>query len=149
MSEDSLVDIDALIPQAPPFRYVHRVVEINDTAIRAQFDVHDTEPFAAGHFPGNPVMPGVLQLECVAQTAAVLVAARLAASMGASAGGTPVLTRINSAKFKNMVRPGDVLDIAVTVKERVANAIVVTGKTSVAGKACVIAELMLALVTAE
>jgi beta-hydroxyacyl-ACP dehydratase FabZ len=71
-------------------------------------NVTANEPFFQGHFPGKPVMPGVLQVEAMAQTAGIL----LAQVTGAS-GGTPYFMSIDKAKFRKVVQPGDQLRMEV------------------------------------
>ena len=89
------------------------------------------EAFFDGHFPGNPIVPGVIQCECCLQAGAVL----LSGGEGDDDDGLlPVATRLDSVKFKKMVRPGDVVDITVTLNETVSNAYYLTGKLTVGGK---------------
>jgi 3-hydroxyacyl-[acyl-carrier-protein] dehydratase len=75
------------------------------------------EPHFEGHYPGNPLMPGVLLCEAVFQTAAVYMMKRFSSEVETEASKTPVLARIQEAKFKQMVRPGDTVRIETTFKE--------------------------------
>ena len=101
-----------MIPHRYPFLLVDRVVEIiPDRSAIGIKNVTINEPFFQGHFPRNPVMPGVLIVEAMAQTAAVLVVY----SLGASAAGKLVyFMSIENARFRKPVTPGDQLKIHVT-----------------------------------
>lgn len=121
-----------LLPHRAPFLFVDDVVEIGSDAIRTCFRAEPSLPFFAGHFPGHPVMPGVLLCECCLQAGAVLLAGRTRAE-----GSIPVATRILEAKFKRMVRPGDMLTIDVTLDEELGGAYFMSGKATVAGDTAV------------
>ncbi len=114
----STVDIAAIqraIPHRYPFLLIDRIIEMrhNQSAIGVK-NVSINESYFQGHFPGHPVMPGVLIIESMAQTAAVLVVRTL----GSGAEGKVVyFMSIESAKFRRPVVPGDQLRIHVT-KER-------------------------------
>jgi 3-hydroxyacyl-[acyl-carrier-protein] dehydratase len=103
------------IPHRYPFLLIDRVLEmvLNRSAIGVK-NVTINEPFFEGHFPGHPVMPGVLIIEAMAQTAAVLVVE----TIGPDAAGKVVyFMSIEGAKFRRPVVPGDQLRIHI-VKER-------------------------------
>jgi 3-hydroxyacyl-[acyl-carrier-protein] dehydratase len=104
-----------MIPHRYPFLMIDRVIEVvpdsNATAIK---NVTMDEPFFQGHFPGHPVMPGVLIIESMAQTAAVLVVYTLGEK---SEGKLVYFTSIETARFRKPVTPGDSLHIHVK-KER-------------------------------
>ena len=104
-------DIKKILPHRYPFLFVDRVVDIVDgvsgTGIK---NVTANEEFFNGHFPTTSVMPGVLMLEAMAQTA-VLVGATIESD--ATRGQIVLLTGIDNAKFKNRVEPGDQLKIKV------------------------------------
>ncbi len=103
------------IPHRYPFLLIDRVVELvrNQSAIGIK-NVSVNENFFQGHFPGHPVMPGVLIIESMAQTAAVLVVETLG---GDAAGRVVYFMSIEGAKFRRPVVPGDQLRIHIT-KER-------------------------------
>ena len=109
-------DIQALLPHRYPFLLVDRIVDIlpdgaGGTGIK---NVTANEPQFMGHFPGNPVMPGVLIIEGMAQTAGAI-----AASVQGAAGSSSVLfLTIDQAKFRKQVVPGDRLEYRVTRKNR-------------------------------
>jgi len=133
------------IPHRPPFLFVDKVVEVTDSRIRTAKQISAEEPFFKGHYPGNPIMPGVLVCEAIFQSGAILLS-RIAGDVGE---GTPVLTRVTNAKFKNIVKPGAVLEMEAELVERVSNAFFLKGKASVAGKTVVTVEFAVSLVKAE
>ncbi len=83
-----------------------------------------------GHFPGFPLVPGVILCESALQTGAILIASHTQVSDGM----VPVATRMDGVKFKKMVRPGDTVEIEVILNEVVSSAYFMTGKISVGGK---------------
>ncbi len=96
-----------ILPHRYPFIMVDRVMEfIGDDALVAIKNVSINEPYFQGHFPGNPVMPGVLQLESMAQAAGILMLRR-----GSSEGKTSLFMSADKVKFRKPVRPGDQLII--------------------------------------
>lgn len=119
------MDIKDLIPQREPFLFIDKIIEKGDTHIHVQKHLTGEEDFFKGHFPGNPIMPGVLLCEACFQAGAALL------SGGDKLG---VVTRIKDTKFKGMVKPGDTLDIKVEMEERLANAVYCKGHIEVAGK---------------
>ena len=126
-------EIEQLIPHRDPFLWIDEVVEIADSRIVARKTIEDSLDVFRGHYPDFPILPGVLQLEAAFQAGAILIAK----TQELADGTIPVVTRVNNTKFRNMVRPGDVLDIEVELTETLANAFFLTGKVSVAGKATV------------
>jgi len=90
---------------------VDRVVEIGNGKARTLKNVSNNEPFFVGHFPGNPVMPGMLIIEALAQSAAILALAELKAEGQRMF----MLTGIAKARFRRPMVPGDQLDMEVTV----------------------------------
>ena len=125
------VDFLDLIPHRPPFLFIDRVIELSDDRVVTIKVAQEDAPFFRGHYPGNPVMPGVLICECAFQAGAVLLANRLGAKTAAH--GTPVLTRIREAKFKQLVRPGNLLRVEVTLDEELGGAFFMTGRVTVEG----------------
>ena len=129
------------IPHRPPFLFVDRIVELGATKIKTSKEIKSDEPVFAGHYPGQPIMPGALICESIFQTGAIL----LSKIMGGMGEGLPVLTRINNAKFKSIVRPGSTLDIEAELVEKVSNAYFMKGRASVGGKTSVTVEFTVTL----
>lgn len=135
--------IMARIPHRPPFLWLDRVLELTDSAIRAQTTLpKDLEVFK-GHYPDYPIMPGVLLCEAVFQAGALLIAETLRNKEELK--GVPVLTRILGAKFKREVRPGDRISIAASLQERIGPAWFLKGSVQVQGKTAVQVEFACAL----
>jgi 3-hydroxyacyl-[acyl-carrier-protein] dehydratase len=105
-------DIERLIPHRSPFLLVDRIVEYDPAARRivGVKAVTATEWYFQGHFPGQPIMPGVLQVEALAQTMAVFVAQQ--PGFGDRIG---LFAAIDDCRFKRIVTPGDTLRLEVTM----------------------------------
>jgi UDP-3-O-[3-hydroxymyristoyl] N-acetylglucosamine deacetylase/3-hydroxyacyl-[acyl-carrier-protein] dehydratase len=109
--QDGAMDITAilrLLPHRYPFLMVDRVSKIEGNHIRAVKNVSVNEPYFQGHFPGHPIMPGVLQLEAIAQAAGLLMLRR-----GEASGHLAYFMSAENVKWRKPVRPGDVLVIDV------------------------------------
>jgi 3-hydroxyacyl-[acyl-carrier-protein] dehydratase len=91
------------------------------------------EYFFQGHYPGHPIVPGVILCECAMQAGAIL----LSKSIPPLFEGVPVATRLNDVKLKKMIRPGDSIDMHVTLLEQVANAFFLRAKVTCEGKIAV------------
>jgi 3-hydroxyacyl-[acyl-carrier-protein] dehydratase len=102
--------IQELLPHRYPFLLVDRVVELSDDKIVAIKNVTINEPFFQGHFPGAPVMPGVLQLEAMAQTGGILAQRVIDFDIKNQ---VMLFLSIDAAKFRKAVVPGDQLRIEV------------------------------------
>ncbi|WOO39582.1 3-hydroxyacyl-ACP dehydratase FabZ family protein [Rubellicoccus peritrichatus] len=133
------------IPHRPPFLFVDEIIESTEASMTGRRTWRADEGFYEGHYPGNPITPGVLLCEAVFQTAAVFLSKKLAAEM-AEGERTPVLSRIQDAKFKRMVKPGDVVDIEVTYKETAKGFHFMRGRVLKDGKPCVALDFVLAMV---
>ena len=107
----NIKDIQNLLPHRYPFLMVDRIVEIDPgKRIVGIKNVTINEEFFQGHFPGNPIMPGVLIVEALAQVAGIL-----AFQSGASEGKSVYFLSIEKAKFRRPVVPGDQLRLEVSV----------------------------------
>ncbi len=103
--------IRKLLPHRYPMLLVDRILELTDTETLAEKLVSANEPFFAGHFPEWPIMPGVLVLEALAQTAAVGVLWNEPANRGRGL----ALAAVRSARFRRPVVPGDILRLSTRV----------------------------------
>ena len=115
------------IPHRPPFLFVDEVVEQSVDSLTAKKHVDASEAFFEGHYPGNPIMPGVLISEAVFQTGAILLTRLLAEEPEGDSDMVPVLTKIVDARFRSIVRPGDDLYITVKLKEKAGRFIFMAG----------------------
>ncbi len=118
------------IPQREPFLFVDEIIEINDNQIKTKRTLREDEAFFKGHFPGDPVMPGVLICEAMFQTGAILL--KKAIALGEE--GTPAVTRIQNGKFKRFIRPGETLEIEVKLIEKLGSAYFLKGIVRIEGK---------------
>ena len=116
------------ITQRPPFLWLDRVLEASAESLVAEKEIPADLELFQGHYPGYPLMPGVLLCEAVFQAGAVLLAMLQEEGTGR---GKPVLTRILGAKFKREVRPGDTIRIQVRLTERVGPAWFMKGSVRV------------------
>jgi len=135
-------EVKARIPHREPFLFVDRIVEKAESRIVTERAIRADETHFAGHYPGAPLMPGVLICEACFQTGAML----LSSAGEAPALRKPVLTRILEAKFRGMVRPGDVMRIEVEQDEKMGDAFVMKGCVDVAGKNVLRVKFIVAMV---
>ena len=128
-----------LLPHRYPFLLVDRVVELEpDKRVLAYKNVTINEPFFQGHFPGRPVMPGVLVIEALAQAGGLLT--QLSRDPANPQTETFYLVKVDNAKFSRMVVPGDRLELEVELKRRIRNMAQYAGVARVDGEqvACAI-----------
>lgn len=131
------------IPQREPFLFIENIIERSENSITTSKRLTGEEDFFRGHFPGRPVFPGVLMCEAVFQTGALLMALK---GQGAGNTKTALVSRIQSTKFKNMAKPGDLLHITVDFIESLANAAFMKGKITADGKTIMTIEFAATLV---
>ena len=112
------VEVLKSIPHRSPFLFVDELVEMRDDGATTRFKVEENLDFFEGHYPGNPIMPGVILCEAVFQSAAVFLVKKFAGDYQGKQ-LTPVLGRIMNARFREMVKPGDELTIDVSIEEKV------------------------------
>ena len=148
-SHEKTIDIRGvlnLLPHRYPFVMIDRVVEIvSDDELVALKNVSINEPFFQGHYPGRPVMPGVLQVEAMAQAAGVLLLRKLPADDNKIA----FFMSVDKVKFRQAVEPGDSIEIRVKlVKIRGNKIATATGECKVGGKLVSSAQLMFMLADA-
>ncbi|PID74827.1 MAG: beta-hydroxyacyl-ACP dehydratase [Desulfobacterales bacterium] len=128
-------EIEALIPHRRPFLFVDRIISCDKTTITTEKTFAADLAFYAGHYPDNPVTPGVILSEAIFQSGALLIART--AEKKEIATGVPVLTRITGAKYKRSVFPGEQIVITVSLKEKVANVWFLKGVIKKEGKTAV------------
>ena len=136
--------IQAVLPHRYPFLLVDRVVELEpNKRIRALKNVTINEPFFQGHFPGMPVMPGVLVVEAMAQAGGLLTQLSNPAA-AAKSDKLFYLVKVDNARFSRMVVPGDQLDMEVTLKRTIRNMAQYLCVARVDGKEAASAEILCA-----
>ena len=116
------------IPHRAPMLLVDEIVEQTESSIVCRKTFHDDEFFFQGHYPGSPLVPGVILCEVAMQAGAILLSSEIPAG---TSGKVPVATRMNNVKFKRKVVPGDVVDVHVAIDEQVAGAYFMTAKVMV------------------
>jgi 3-hydroxyacyl-[acyl-carrier-protein] dehydratase len=121
------------IPHREPFLLIDEILEQSESRIVCSKTFTGTEDFFAGHYPGYPVVPGVLLCEAAMQSGAILLVRHLKPS----GGRVPVVTRMNDVRFKRMVRPGETIRIEVELRERLADVFFLTAQVTVGGKVSV------------
>ena len=140
-----MLDINAIqkiLPHRYPFLLVDRILESTDKRIVGLKNVTINEPFFQGHFPGQPIMPGVLILEAMAQVGGVG-----ALNLSENLGKLAYFLSIKEAKFRKPVVPGDQLIIEVEIVKTKLSVMQVKATAKVAGEVVTEAEMMFAFVT--
>ncbi|MRM97059.1 bifunctional UDP-3-O-[3-hydroxymyristoyl] N-acetylglucosamine deacetylase/3-hydroxyacyl-ACP dehydratase [Riemerella anatipestifer] len=142
LTKEPVYDINGimgLLPHRPPFLLVDKILELSDTHVVGLKNVSMNEPFFTGHFPKEPVMPGVLQIEAMAQTGGILVLANVPDPENYST----YFVKIDKVKFKKKVVPGDTLIFKIDLIEPIRRGIVhMQGYGYVGDSVVVEAELM-------
>ena len=133
--------IQKILPHRYPFLLVDRILEVTDTRAVGQKNVTINEPFFQGHFPGHPIMPGVLILEAMAQVGGVA-----ALNIKENIGKLAYFLSIDNAKFRKPVVPGDVLRLEVDFVKAKRNVIKMRGIAKVGEDLVAEADLMFAFV---
>jgi 3-hydroxyacyl-[acyl-carrier-protein] dehydratase len=134
-----------LIPHRPPFLFVDEVLDLRPgESARARWRVDPDAAFFAGHFPGNPILPGVIIVEALAQTGAL-------AAMAApeSRGKLALFAGIERVRFRRVVRPGETLELATRLTRRKGPIGEGEGRATVDGERACEAVLRFAFVDAE
>lgn len=139
MSVMDVNEILGILPHRYPFMLVDRITEMNveEQSIVGYKNLTFNEPFFQGHFPGEPIMPGVMQLEAMAQVSGILLN-----KVNDMEGKIAYFMSIDKAKFRRKVVPGDVLRMEISVKRMRSRMAVVEGKAYVGDELASQAELM-------
>lgn len=138
--------IERLLPHRYPFLLVDRVLAVDPGRhIAALKNVTASEPYFSGHFPGNPVMPGVLVIEAMAQAGGLLSMISDGKACAENNGPSQFyLVKVDKARFSKMVVPGDQLRLEVTLKRSIRNMALYEGLALVDGKEVASAEMLCA-----
>lgn len=123
-----------VIPHRPPFLFVDRVLTCDADGATAERRFPADEPFFAGHFPGNPVVPGVILVEGLAQTLAYL-------ALRQTGGGTVLLTGIEVDKIRRPVRPDETVRYTVRVTRARRQVVMAEGEITVGDERVLVATL--------
>lgn len=123
----SKAEIEAAIPHRAPMLLVDEVVEKSESHIITRKTFREDEYFTQGHYPGNPIVPGIILCEVGMQSGAILLSQF-------AGDGVPVATRMNDVRFRQMVKPGDTVETHVELVEQLANAFFMKAKMTREGK---------------
>ena len=126
-------EMKALMPHREAMLLLDEIAE-EDGLAKAKCRIRGDEWFLQGHFPDNPVVPGVILCEMLAQTVSILTASE------ERKGATPYFTGLNNVRFRGMVKPGDLFETECRIVKEKAPFVFAEGKGRVAGKLCVSAE---------
>jgi 3-hydroxyacyl-[acyl-carrier-protein] dehydratase len=144
-------EIYRAIPHRPPFLWVDTIISCDDKSIVAEKFIAPDLDFFRGHYPGHPIVPGVLLCEAVFQTGALFMARYMKEGGNGPEPGKklPVLTRIRGAKFKRAVKPGDTIRMQVTLDEQFNNVWFFKGRVLINNRTAVKVNFSCALTSAD
>ena len=131
-------EIKSILPHREPMLLLDDVTNTDGVAV-GHYHVRGDEFFLQGHFPGNPIVPGVILCEILAQSACVLLSDSL------KEGQLPVYTGLDKVRFRNSVRPGDTIETRCTIKHAKHPFYFAEGTVTVDGTVCVSAEFSFAV----
>ena len=131
-------DIRKLLPHREPMLLVDEM-QLDGEAARGQYTVRGDEWFVQGHFPGNPVVPGVVLCEMMGQTCAILLGDKLI-------GKTPLFTGMNKVKFRRTAKPGDTLTLVARITRSNGPFFFTEGQTLIDGQLIAQGEFSFALI---
>lgn len=132
-------DLEKILPHRKPMLLVDEAdINVDGNAV-GRYTVQGDEFFLQGHFPGNPVVPGVILCEMMAQTCAVLLSVN-------SEGKTPYYTSLDKVRFKHVVKPGDTIEFLCEIIKMKPPFYFARGKGIVSGKRCIEGEFSFALI---
>jgi len=131
--------IKEIIPHRDHMLLIDEVESTDENKAIGHYTVRGDEWFLQGHFPGNPVVPGVILCEIMAQTCCILIAEKIK-------GRTPYFTGINKVRFRHVVLPGETIDLECSLIKEKNPFFFAEGKGYVNGKLCVSGEFSFALI---
>ena len=142
-----LEDIKKILPHRPPMLLIEEAYIDEAGKAHAKYQIKDDEFFTQGHFPGNPIVPGVILCEIMAQSCSLLVKEYIPGHLALYAG-------LDKVRFKNQVKPGDICEITTDLKDsrgvsETSRLFFCDAKLCVNGKLCCKGELTFALVPLE
>jgi 3-hydroxyacyl-[acyl-carrier-protein] dehydratase len=144
---EKLKEVQAAIPHREPFLFIDEIIECDDTHIVCKKTFSGEEDFFRGHYPGAPLVPGVLQCEAALQAGAILLT-RLFEDEKIT-GRMPVVAKIGEVRFKQMVRPGDTILLEIKFREKMTGVYFLRAKVTKEGKTCVQFDFACALTDAD
>lgn len=124
-----LPNIHDAIPHRGAMLLIDKVISVDEKQIVCQKTFRAEEYFFDGHYPANPIVPGVILCECAAQSGAILIS-----TLMTDVQGTPVLTRMDDIRFKRIVKPGETVEITVKLDDVVSTAYYLTAQLRCEGK---------------
>ena len=133
----------SLIPHRPPFLWVDKIISLSKTVIETEKTIAEDLDVFNGHYPGNPLMPGVLLCEAIFQSGALLLAESFSDTDNDK---IPVLTRITDTRFKRRVMPGETISIEVELVDTISSVSILKGKARVGSELAVKTEFCCALI---
>jgi beta-hydroxyacyl-ACP dehydratase FabZ len=145
--EGNILDINAIrkiLPHRYPFLLVDRIVEIGNNRVVGIKNVTINEPFFQGHFPGHPIMPGVLIVEAMAQVGGVG-----ALNAKVNIGKLAYFLSIKGARFRKPVLPGDIIKMEVDLLKAKLNIMKIRGVAKVEGEVVAEADMMFAFINPD
>ncbi len=143
VSKVSDARILSLIPHRPPFLWVDKIISLSETVIETEKTMAEDLDVFNGHYPGNPLMPGVLLCEAIFQSGALLLAESFSDTDNDK---IPVLTRITDTRFKRRVMPGETISIEVKLVDTISSVSILKGKARVGSELAVKTEFCCALI---